>query len=246
MLTPPTRYQRDAAVESFAQPTDGVDRALANALPHIVWTCDAAGRLEWVNDRWFELTGLSEEQTLRDKGALAAVHPDDLPELIRRWGQAVETVSPTQIEYRILSRTGEYRWHVGQVAPLLDDSGAAIRWIASVFDIHDRRGAEDALRASERRFETIFHLSPQPSAITRAADGTFLDVNAAFVEVMGFSREEAIGKTGAQLGIWTIEERAAFMAPVFGGAQRSAEALFRTKSGRDLRTVLAMAPVELG
>jgi PAS domain S-box-containing protein len=204
------------------------------------------GQLEWVNDRWFELTGMSEDATLHGKGALDAVHPEDLVELTRRWQRAIETSSTTEIEYRIRTRDGDFRWHLGQIAPLLDASGAVLRWVATAFDIHDRRAAEDALRASERRFETIFHLSPQPSAITRAADGTFLDVNAAFVEVMGFSREEAIGKTGAELGIWTVQERAAFMAPVFGGAQRSAEAVFRTKSGRDLRTVLAMAPVELG
>lgn len=223
-----------------------MDRALANALPHIVWTCDASGQLEWVNDRWFELTGLSEDATLHNKGALDAVHPEDIPELARRWQRAIGTTSPTEVEYRVRTRAGEYRWHLGKIAPLLDSGGAVIRWVATAFDIHDRRAAEDALRASERRFETIFHLSPQPSAITRAADGTFLDVNAAFVEVMGFSRDEAIGRTGAELGIWTVEERAAFMAPVFDGAQRSAEAVFRTRSGRDLRTVLAIAPVELG
>src|SRR6185369_14928580 len=91
----------------------------------------------------------------------------------------------------------------------------------------------------------IFHLSPQPSAITRAVDGTFIDVNEAFTDVMGFTRDEAIGRTGAALGIWTTDERVLFMAPVFGGAQRSAEALFRTKDGRALRAVLAIASVEL-
>ena len=69
-------------------------RMLANALPQIVWTCDAQGRLEWVNHRWLELTGLSMEESLNDKGALAAVHPDDREEVQRRFEQALATSSP--------------------------------------------------------------------------------------------------------------------------------------------------------
>ncbi len=247
MATPLSRYfHREPEVESLGRPAEGVDRALANALPHIIWTCDATGRLEWVNDRWFELTGLSEEATLHNKGALEAVHPDDVAELGSRWARVLQTSAPTEVEYRIRNRAGEYRWHVGKIAPVLDDAGSVVRWVATAFDIQDRRAAEDALRASERRFESIFQLSPQPSALTRASDGTFLDVNDAFTKEMGYSRDEAIGKNGSTLGIWTVEERAKFMEPVLRGEQRSAEATFRTKDGRTIRGVLAMGRVEVG
>src|SRR6476659_7219467 len=86
-------------------------RKLANALPQIIWTCDAQGRLEWVNERWLALTGLSQEESLADKGALRAVHPDDVEQLQQRFANAVATGSPCEIEYRIRTKEGTYRLH---------------------------------------------------------------------------------------------------------------------------------------
>ncbi len=225
--------------------SEAADRALANALPQVIWTCDHSGRLEWVNDRWFELTGLTEEETLNDKGALVAVHPDDRADLARRWGRAVETGSATEIEYRILTVSGEYRWHVGQIAPVRKSNGDVGRWVAAAFDIHDRRVAEDALRVTERKFEAVFDLNPQPLAITRQSDGVFINVNDAFVSLMGFTREETIGKSAVDLGMWRAEDRDAFLAVVQPDHLRSREIPVRTKDGRTIHVVLSNAPIEI-
>jgi PAS domain S-box-containing protein len=123
-------------------------RMLANAFPQIIWTCDATGKLEWVNDRWTELTGLGLEESLKDENALEAVHPDDRDVVQRLFANALAACAPCEMEYRIRDRQGGYRYHVARVSPVRADGGAVERWIAATFDVHDRHAAEEALRLS--------------------------------------------------------------------------------------------------
>lgn len=72
-------------------------------------------------------------------------------------------------------------------------------------DITRLKQEEDALRQSEQRFSRAFQFSPGTTAIAEIDDGTLIDVNEKWQETFGWSREEAIGKSVLDLGIWADE-----------------------------------------
>ena len=65
-----------------------------------------------------------------------------------------------------------------------------------------RERAAAALDETDRRFSLVFRKSPIAIAITRLADGRFLDINDSFVRTTGWSREKAVGRTSTELYLW--------------------------------------------
>jgi len=63
----------------------------------------------------------------------------------------------------------------------------------------------EAVESSSQKFKAVFESSPITVALTSLPDGTFTEVNQAFIDMFGYSREEALGKTTLELGIWQHE-----------------------------------------
>jgi PAS domain S-box-containing protein len=75
-------------------------------------------------------------------------------------------------------------------------------------EIIERKKAEEALRLSEQKFITAFANNPAAIAITRLEDGQFLEVNDTFLSMMGYSRDELIGRSARKIPIWPTAEAA--------------------------------------
>src|SRR5882672_4700046 len=120
-------------------------RQLADAMPQIVWTSDNAGNATYYNRRWFEYTGMTDEDV--DATAWSRVtHPDDLPEVLSRREQTLADGSVFEVEYRFRAADGTYRWHLGRAVPIRDESGEIDFWIGTATDIDDRKRIEEAQR----------------------------------------------------------------------------------------------------
>ncbi len=79
--------------------------------------------------------------------------------------------------------------------------GGAISWVSARIG-HDIDQAQEALRLSEERFSKAFHYDPDAITITSLESMKLVDVNEGFARLTGFNREEAIGKTTDELGLW--------------------------------------------
>ncbi|MDZ7956400.1 MAG: response regulator [Aulosira sp. DedQUE10] len=117
-------------------------RYLAEAIPHLVWTCDANCICDYVNERLCEYTGLTFEQAL-GFGWLSAVHPDDVESNQTFWVDAVKNSAFYKHEYRFRRNSdGSYRWHLILGLPLKDQQGRVVKWFGTCTDIHDQKQLE--------------------------------------------------------------------------------------------------------
>ena len=114
--------------------------------------------------------------------------------------------------------------------------------ISTIIDTTARKQIESQRRMLEERFTKIFHSSPNPANVTRLEDGMYLEVNDAWTRVFGWTREEAIGRTSLELGIWVNHSDQQAMVQVLerGEKMYNVETYMRRKGGDELTVLLSV------
>jgi len=87
-------------------------------------------------------------------------------------------------------------------ACIQEESRSSGRLLSMAEDISDKRRAAELLRLSEARFAGAFRCNPDSVSISRLGDGGFIDANAAFENLMGYTRAEWLGRNALQLRLW--------------------------------------------
>ena len=222
-------------------------RGIVNQAVAGVAEIDLEGRFVSVNDRYCELLGRSRDEILHlslEEVTLAADYNENRQKIER----LISSGKSFEIEKRYVRPDGSPVWVYNTVYAVLGENGRVQSLAAVVVDITERRKAEEALRESEELFSKAFKASPLVLTISSLETGKLLEVNDTFIAVTGFSREEAIGKTTLQLGLWAKpSDRDAELAAVrHQGQLYNAEYEFRLRDGRVIIGLLSAELVEIG
>jgi PAS domain S-box-containing protein len=130
-------------------------RSLAEAMPQLVWATDENGSHFYYNRRWYEYTGLTEEESM-GFGFANALHPEDKERTLARWQRAWRDGESYEIEYRFYSRPrGEYRWFLGRAVPVRDAAGKIRQWVGTCTDIEEQKQIEEQLAELNREREEM-------------------------------------------------------------------------------------------
>jgi PAS domain S-box-containing protein len=174
-------------------------RFLAESIPQMVWTATPDGMLDYVNAQGTAYFGV-QENALLGSGWLAAVHPEERDQAVRRWKQSLATGEPYETAFRLLRGCNEsWRWHLVRALPLVAEDGSIGQWFGTCTDIEDQKGAEADLHRQWHTFDAA--LSHTPDFIyVFDTDGRFTYVNRALLALWQKTLDESVGKNFFDLG----------------------------------------------
>jgi two-component system cell cycle sensor histidine kinase/response regulator CckA len=167
-------------------------RALGDVAPGFLWLVDSTGRFVFANRTWEEFTG-SNLAELNEKGWGIFNHPDELGKVEQRWREAIERHQPFEMELRYRRHDGQYRWMLARVAPIQGPGGEIEGWVGTSSDIHELKAAQLALEDREQELSDFFENAAIPIHWV-GPDGAILRVNQAELDLLGYRREEYIGR----------------------------------------------------
>ena len=110
---------------------------LADTIPVMVWTAQPNGDFDYFNRRWLDYTGLSLEES--KAAGRSAVHPDDLPDLLKEWNRCLHSAEPFKFEMRMKNSKGVYGSFVSNGLPFKNSDGKVIGWFGVCTNIEDQK-----------------------------------------------------------------------------------------------------------
>jgi diguanylate cyclase (GGDEF)-like protein/PAS domain S-box-containing protein len=177
----------------------------------------------------------------------ARIHPEDRERVAGARSSFIESGTDYEEEYRIVSPDGTVRQLASRARLHGDPHHPTV--VGVMVDVTLENLAERDRVQSHEQLTKVFYASPVPIAITSAVDGTHLQVNDAWCRLTGFTKEEALGRTALEMGIWEDPDARQDVVDRLresGGSLRDVEMRHRRKSGEILDTLISLESIEFG
>jgi len=212
------------------------------------WDWDiATGILTW-SEEFFVLFCLDPTVYPSFETWLAILHPDDRKNALPEINRSIQEKKQYNREYRIIVPDGTIRWIGALGNATYDENGQPLRMSGICIDITDRKQTEEELAVAKEKYTKAFLSAPDAITISDLESGRFLEVNDAASTIFGYSRDELIGKSALELGIWIDSaDRDALVRQVRGrGGVTHYEVTERRKSGEQFHASVNADTMTIG
>ncbi len=221
---------RKRAEAELAERNAQLEALLDNA-PDLIGRLDQNHRHLYVNRALSTAIGLPPDafvgKTIRELG----IDPELAVELETTLQNVFATGTPERIEFTFLSTSGP-RVLECRIAPEIVESGEVKTVVAISRDVTEARHAQQEVANAALLFSTAFQAGPLMMIISTVGDARIIEVNKNFERLMGFSADEAVGRTVVELGLVSSDDRVrlrSLFAPE--GRLENVEVEMRKKSG---------------
>ena len=213
-------------------------RIILDNVPAMICYSDSANFVRYANKNFLDLLGLNATAVI-GKTFAEVIGKQDFHQ-IEPYVRRTLGGEPATYRANLHRLTGEERQTEVDTVPDRGPDGAVRGVYALIRDITDQARAEE-------KFAKIFNATPLPAVITRADTGCFIDINDAAIRFGGWRREEVIGRTAPELGLWADpQERSRALAVLMTtGHLRDFESTSRTRAGELRSTLISAEPIDL-
>jgi len=211
------------------------------------WEFDATtGEGTWT-DEVARIHGLDPAIAMNRSFAVGFYEGESRSRIENAIGAAIAEARPYDLDLDLHTSNGEIK-RVRMIGIPILEEGRVVRLHGIFQDVSEMRRAQEELRLSEERFSRAFAANPMGQSISSLAEGRIIAVNEAYCRILGYSRDELIGATSIELGLYADTSfRAGLVSKLAKGRSiRDVQIDARVKSGKVKTILLSMTPISLG
>ena len=208
------KIQTKNEIETALRHSEGNYRLLVQTIPALVYRGYADGRVDFVDDKVEKLTGYSQEQFASGQIKWPdIILPEDRPASKQILIEALKTDLSYNREYRVRRKDGEIIW-LAEKSRIVCDSQGRIDFVSGVvFDISLQKEMEHSLKESERFWKTLLEAVGVGLMVIDKVNGRITEVNPQALAMLGYSREQIIGRNRQRFFICPLQQESPATIP---------------------------------